>query len=52
MAKEFNRVVRDCGILKADAKLYTHLAITEEDIQLTDNAFNKASDSLVSRISD
>ena len=52
MAKEFNRVVRDCGILKADAKLYTHLAITEEDIQLTENAFNKASDSLVSKISD
>ncbi len=52
MAKEFNRVVRECGILKADAKLYTHLAITEEDLQLTDNAFNKASDAVVSMISD
>ncbi len=52
MAKEFNRVVRECGILKADAKLYTHLAITEEDLQLTDNAFNKASNALISKISD
>ena len=52
MAKEFNRVVRERGILKADAKLYTHLAITEEDLQLTDNAFNKASDAVVSMISD
>ena len=51
MAKEFNRVLRDCGILKADAKLYTHLAITEEDLQLTDRAFNKASDALVNKIS-
>ena len=51
MAKEFNRVLRDCGILKADAKLYTHLAITEEDLQLTDRAFNKASDALVNKSS-
>jgi glutamate-1-semialdehyde 2,1-aminomutase len=52
MAREFNRIVRDSGILKADAKLYTHLAITEEDLQLTDHAFNMASNALISKFSD
>tara|TARA_B100001250_G_C19791830_1_gene786883 strand:+ start:131 stop:1420 length:1290 start_codon:yes stop_codon:yes gene_type:complete len=49
LAKEFNKIVRECGILKADAKLYTHLAITEEDLQLTDDAFEKASNALASK---
>ncbi len=43
-SKTFNQIVRENGILKADAKLYTHLALTEEDLQITDSAFKKAAE--------
>ena len=45
-SKTFNRIVREHGILKADAKLYTHLALTEEDLQITENAFEKAAEAI------
>ena len=45
-SKTFNRIVREHGILKADAKLYTHLALTEEDLQITENAFKKAAEAI------
>ena len=45
-SKTFNQIVREHGILKADAKLYTHLALTEEDLQITDNAFKKAAEAI------
>ena len=45
-SKTFNQIVREHGILKADAKLYTHLALTEEDLQITDSAFKKAAEGI------
>ena len=45
-SKTFNQIVREHGILKADAKLYTHLALTEEDLQKTDSAFKKAAEGI------
>ena len=45
-SKTFNQIVRELGILKADAKLYTHLALTEEDLQKTDSAFKKAAEGI------
>ena len=45
-SKKFNHIVREHGILKADAKLYTHLALTEEDLQRTENAFKKAAEAI------
>ena len=45
-SKTFNQIVREHGILKADAKLYTHLALTEEDLQTTDSAFKKAAEGI------
>ena len=35
----FNAAVREKGILKPGAKLYPHLALTEEDLQQTEAAF-------------
>ena len=45
-SKKFNHIVREHGILKADAKIYTHLALTEEDLQKTENAFKKAAEAV------
>ena len=45
-SKKFNQIVREHGILKADAKLYTHLALTEEDLQRTENAFKNAAEAI------
>ena len=38
----FNGVLRDRGILKSPAKIYPHLALTEEDLQQTETAITAA----------
>ena len=38
----FNKHMRANGILKTDTKMYTHLALTEEDLEQTEKAFAKA----------
>ena len=39
----FNRVLREHGILKSPAKIYPHLALTEDDLRQTEAAFIAAS---------
>lgn len=41
-AAAFNAALREAGILKSPAKLYPHLALTDEDIDITSAAFIKA----------
>ncbi len=41
-SKAFNTNLRSNGILKPDSKLYAHLALTEEDLEQTDEALAKA----------
>jgi len=41
-AKVFNQSLRASGILKPDSKLYTHLALTEADLQQTEAALETA----------
>ncbi|MBG6166526.1 glutamate-1-semialdehyde 2,1-aminomutase [Labrenzia sp. EL_195] len=41
-SKTFNTNLRSNGILKPDSKLYAHLALTEEDLEQTDEALAKA----------
>ena len=43
-AATFNAAVREKGILKPGAKLYPHLALTEEDLQQTEAAFIHAAE--------
>lgn len=43
-AATFNVAVREKGILKPAAKLYPHLALTEEDLQQTEAAFIHAAE--------
>ena len=38
----FNGVLRDRGILKSPAKIYPHLALTEDDLQQTETAITAA----------
>lgn len=40
---QFNKVLRDNGIFKSPAKLYPHLALTDEDLERTKAAINAAS---------
>ena len=41
-ARIFNESLRQQGILKTDAKVYTSLALTEADLQRTADAFRQA----------
>ena len=41
-AKVFNDSLRESGILKPASKMYVHLALTEEDLEQTIDAFGKA----------
>ncbi|MES0881039.1 aspartate aminotransferase family protein [Roseibium sp. SCP14] len=45
-SKIFNESLRASGILKPDSKLYAHLALTEEDLEATDRALEKAANAL------
>ena len=38
----FNKVLRANGIFKSAGKLYPHLAITDEHLEITQNALTKA----------
>ncbi len=42
----FNKVLRDNGIFKSPGKVYPSMALTEEDLQLTDAAIEKAAKAL------
>jgi len=44
--KSFNQSLRQSGILKPDSKLYSSLALTEEDLQKTDEAIALAAKQL------
>ena len=46
LAGAFNRSMRESGILKADAKLYTHAALTPEDMDQIVSAVETAAKSL------
>ena len=41
-AATFNAALRHAGILKSPAKLYPHLALTDEDLEITKSAFASA----------
>ena len=46
LAKAFNRSMRQSGLLKADAKLYTHAALTDTDMDQILSAVKQAARSL------
>ena len=45
----FNAAVREKGILKPGAKLYPHLALTEEDLLQTEAAFIHAAEQVAAK---
>ena len=45
----FNAAVREKGVLKPAAKLYPHLALSEEDLQQTEAAFAHAAEQVAAR---
>ncbi|MGC6453481.1 MAG: aspartate aminotransferase family protein [Candidatus Puniceispirillaceae bacterium] len=48
-AATFNAAVREKGILKPGAKLYPHLALSEEDLQQTEAAFTYAAEQVAAK---
>jgi len=46
LARAFNQSMRQSGLLKADAKLYTHAALTDADMDQILGAVKKAAQSL------
>ena len=46
-ANVFNQTMRSCGILKPAGKMYPHLALTEDDIQQTIDAFGQSARAIV-----